>query len=90
MEDASKIIEEKSNNDNKPRKKERKINELSKLYNTLAIISLICWFLGTILITVILQNIAISISCFISCLIFWLFFRTASEILQLLEDIKNK
>ena len=90
MEDASKIIEEKNNSDNKPRKKERKINELSKLYNTLATIVLVCSFLGTILITVILQNVVIGISCFISCLVFWLFFKTASEILQLLEDIKNK
>ena len=76
--------------DNNYKTKERKINHLSSLYNTLSYIFLFLSVFGAIVLAIFFQNAIIVISCLISCLMFWLFLQTASEILQLLEDIKNK
>ena len=90
--EVSKVIEEikEETHYTNSQKSERNINGLSSAYHGL---SSICFLLSIILafiFAMIFQEFIVSASVFVAFIFIGLFLQTSSEILQLLEDIKNK
>lgn len=70
--------------------KKRIINKIADIYNTLAMLSIVFGIIIAVIVSISISSILVGFYIFISFFASWLFLRTFSEIIQLLEDIKNK